>query len=83
MDDVATALREAQEEVGLGPHQVEVVCCLVPYLLDVRVGVELGFLDSPELPMDPLSKRWPNMTFERLYIRVKRLVLVWTLPLVS
>ncbi|XP_045746657.3 peroxisomal coenzyme A diphosphatase NUDT7 isoform X3 [Mirounga angustirostris] len=34
VDDVATALREAQEEVGLHPHQVEVVCCLVPYLLD-------------------------------------------------
>ncbi|XP_034880630.1 peroxisomal coenzyme A diphosphatase NUDT7 isoform X2 [Mirounga leonina] len=34
VDDVATALREAQEEIGLHPHQVEVVCCLVPYLLD-------------------------------------------------
>uniref|UniRef100_A0A2K5CAL6 Nudix hydrolase 7 n=1 Tax=Aotus nancymaae TaxID=37293 RepID=A0A2K5CAL6_AOTNA len=33
-DDAATALREAQEEVGLRPHQVEVVCCLVPCLLD-------------------------------------------------
>lgn len=45
-DDVATALREAQEEVGLCPHQVEVVCRLVPYLFDVRAGMELGFLDS-------------------------------------
>eukprot|EP00074_Homo_sapiens_P099369 XP_016878659.1 peroxisomal coenzyme A diphosphatase NUDT7 isoform X2 [Homo sapiens] len=34
MDDAATALREAQEEVGLRPHQVEVVCCLVPCLID-------------------------------------------------
>ncbi|XP_076989213.1 peroxisomal coenzyme A diphosphatase NUDT7 isoform X2 [Tamandua tetradactyla] len=34
MGDVATALREAQEEVGLQPHQVEVICCLVPYLLE-------------------------------------------------
>ncbi|KAJ8785836.1 hypothetical protein J1605_006796 [Eschrichtius robustus] len=33
-DDVATALREAQEEVGLHPHQVEVVCRLVPVLFD-------------------------------------------------
>lgn len=38
MDDVATALREAQEEVGLEPKQVEVVCHLVPHLLlDVRL----------------------------------------------
>jgi coenzyme A diphosphatase NUDT7 len=36
-DDIATALREAQEEVGLHPHQVEVVCRLVPYLLEVRI----------------------------------------------
>ncbi|XP_039744777.1 peroxisomal coenzyme A diphosphatase NUDT7 isoform X3 [Pteropus medius] len=42
VDDVATALRESQEEVGLCPHQVEVVCCLVPCLL-VSVGTELGF----------------------------------------
>lgn len=45
-DDVATALREAQEEVGLCPHQVEVVCRLVPYLFEVRAGMELDFLDS-------------------------------------
>ena len=42
VDDVATALREAQEEVGLRPEQVEVVCCLVPYVFDVRVGTETG-----------------------------------------
>uniref|UniRef100_A0A8D0VUN5 Nudix hydrolase 7 n=1 Tax=Sus scrofa TaxID=9823 RepID=A0A8D0VUN5_PIG len=34
-DDMATALREAQEEVGLCPHQVEVVCRLVPLLIEV------------------------------------------------
>ena len=42
-DDVATALREAQEEVGLRPHQVEAVCRLMPVLFDVRLGMELGF----------------------------------------
>ncbi|XP_022367522.1 peroxisomal coenzyme A diphosphatase NUDT7 isoform X1 [Enhydra lutris kenyoni] len=39
MDDVATALREAQEEIGLHPHQVETVCCLVPYLLDGNMAM--------------------------------------------
>lgn len=38
-DDTATALREAQEEVGLHPHQVDVVSHLVPYLLDVRTAM--------------------------------------------
>ncbi|KAL6038015.1 hypothetical protein STEG23_019356 [Scotinomys teguina] len=47
MDDTATALREAQEEVGLHPHQVEVVSHLVPYLLnnDALVTPVVGFLD--------------------------------------
>lgn len=54
-DDVATALREAQEEVGLCPHQVEVVCCLMPLPFDVRLGVELACLDSHELAVDRLS----------------------------
>ncbi|XP_032140406.1 peroxisomal coenzyme A diphosphatase NUDT7 isoform X1 [Sapajus apella] len=46
-DDVATALREAQEEVGLRPHQVEVVCCLVPCLLDTDKLITpfVGFID--------------------------------------
>ncbi|XP_028624450.1 peroxisomal coenzyme A diphosphatase NUDT7 isoform X2 [Grammomys surdaster] len=46
-DDTATALREAQEEVGLHPHQVEVVSHLVPYLLnnDELVTPVVGFLD--------------------------------------
>lgn len=54
-DDVATALREAQEEVGLRPHQVEVVCCLMPLPFDVRLGVELSGLDSRELAVGRLS----------------------------
>ncbi|KAL1784047.1 peroxisomal coenzyme A diphosphatase NUDT7 isoform X1 [Sigmodon hispidus] len=46
-DDTATALREAQEEVGLHPHQVEVVSHLVAYLLnnDALVTPVVGFLD--------------------------------------
>ncbi|XP_066205749.1 peroxisomal coenzyme A diphosphatase NUDT7 [Saccopteryx leptura] len=48
-DSVATALREAQEEVGLCPEQVEVVCRLVPCLLDVKgntlVTAVVGFID--------------------------------------
>ncbi|KAF6078882.1 nudix hydrolase 7 [Phyllostomus discolor] len=42
VDDVATALREAEEEVGLRPQQVEVVCCLVPLVFDVRGGTAVG-----------------------------------------
>uniref|UniRef100_A0A8C5LHJ0 Nudix hydrolase 7 n=1 Tax=Jaculus jaculus TaxID=51337 RepID=A0A8C5LHJ0_JACJA len=45
VDDVVTALREAQEEVGLQPHQVEVICRLVPFMLDVRIAMH-----PPELP---------------------------------
>ncbi|TKC39311.1 hypothetical protein EI555_008069 [Monodon monoceros] len=47
-DDVATALREAQEEVGLHPHQVEVVCRLVPVLFDrgTLITPVVGFIDS-------------------------------------
>ncbi|XP_023564903.1 peroxisomal coenzyme A diphosphatase NUDT7 isoform X2 [Octodon degus] len=46
-DDVATALREAQEEVGLLPHQVEVICCLVPSLIEKKnlVTPVVGFVD--------------------------------------
>ncbi|XP_038169055.1 peroxisomal coenzyme A diphosphatase NUDT7 isoform X1 [Arvicola amphibius] len=46
-DDTATALREAQEEVGLHPHQVEVVSHLVPYLIDndALITPVVGFLD--------------------------------------
>ncbi|XP_027369768.1 peroxisomal coenzyme A diphosphatase NUDT7 isoform X1 [Bos indicus x Bos taurus] len=47
-DDVATALREAQEEVGLRPHQVEVVCCLMPLPFDKDMWITpvVGFIDS-------------------------------------
>ncbi|KAM6176492.1 peroxisomal coenzyme A diphosphatase NUDT7 [Erethizon dorsatum] len=47
MDDVATALREAQEEVGLHPQQVEVVCHLVPCLFEEKklITPVVGFID--------------------------------------
>ncbi|KAL2762105.1 peroxisomal coenzyme A diphosphatase NUDT7 isoform 1, partial [Daubentonia madagascariensis] len=47
VDDIATALREAQEEVGLRPHQVEVICRLVPCLFDkyTLVTPVVGFID--------------------------------------
>lgn len=82
---MATALREAQEEVGLCPHQVEVVCRLVPLLIEVRLGMELGFLDSPELTVDPPSSgshTWQR-TLQSAVPIVERLIRVWTLPLVS
>ncbi|XP_003791360.1 peroxisomal coenzyme A diphosphatase NUDT7 isoform X2 [Otolemur garnettii] len=46
-DDIATALREAQEEVGLRPGQVEVVCRLVPCLFDKYslITPVVGFID--------------------------------------
>lgn len=34
-DDVHTALREAEEEIGLPPDQVQVVCSLVPVMSTV------------------------------------------------
>ncbi|XP_055992698.1 peroxisomal coenzyme A diphosphatase NUDT7 isoform X1 [Sorex fumeus] len=47
VDDVATALREAQEEVGLEPQRVDVVCRLVPHLLDrdALIIPVVGFID--------------------------------------
>ncbi|XP_053464790.1 peroxisomal coenzyme A diphosphatase NUDT7 isoform X2 [Nycticebus coucang] len=46
-DDIATALREAQEEVGLRPEQVEVVCRLVPCVYEKYslVTPVVGFID--------------------------------------
>ncbi|XP_069875553.1 peroxisomal coenzyme A diphosphatase NUDT7-like [Dipodomys merriami] len=46
-DDTATALREAQEEVGLRPQQVEVACRLAPYMLDkdTLITPVVGFID--------------------------------------
>ncbi|XP_004584261.2 peroxisomal coenzyme A diphosphatase NUDT7 [Ochotona princeps] len=45
-NDAATALREAQEEVGLQPHQVEVICCLLPQPLQNNIWVTpvVGFI---------------------------------------
>lgn len=34
-DDVDTALREAEEEIGLPPDQVQVVCSLFPVMSTV------------------------------------------------
>lgn len=47
VDDVATAIREAHEEVGLCPHQVEIVCRLVPFMMakDAVVIPVVGFID--------------------------------------
>uniref|UniRef100_A0A9L0KAD4 Peroxisomal coenzyme A diphosphatase NUDT7 n=1 Tax=Equus asinus TaxID=9793 RepID=A0A9L0KAD4_EQUAS len=47
VDNVATALREAHEEVGLHPRQVEVVCRLVPQPLDkdTLLTPVVGFID--------------------------------------
>ncbi|XP_020820595.1 peroxisomal coenzyme A diphosphatase NUDT7 isoform X2 [Phascolarctos cinereus] len=47
-DEIATALREAEEEVGLQPHQVEVICRLVPYINKngAMITPVVGFIDS-------------------------------------
>ncbi|XP_027721232.1 peroxisomal coenzyme A diphosphatase NUDT7 [Vombatus ursinus] len=47
-DEVATALREAEEEVGLQPHQVEVICRLVPRINKngAMITPVVGFIDS-------------------------------------
>ncbi|XP_014701535.3 peroxisomal coenzyme A diphosphatase NUDT7 [Equus asinus] len=47
VDNVATALREAHEEVGLHPRQVEVVCRLMPQPLDkdTLLTPVVGFID--------------------------------------
>ncbi|XP_043836960.1 peroxisomal coenzyme A diphosphatase NUDT7 [Dromiciops gliroides] len=47
-DEITTALREAQEEVGLQPHQVEVICRLVPYInkKGAMITPVVGFIDS-------------------------------------
>ncbi|XP_074059722.1 peroxisomal coenzyme A diphosphatase NUDT7-like isoform X1 [Macrotis lagotis] len=47
-DEIATALREAQEEVGLQPNQVEVICRLVPTVSKngAMITPVVGFIDS-------------------------------------
>lgn len=79
-DDVATALREAQEEVGLCPHQVEVVCCLMPLPFDVRLGVELACLDSRELTVDRLSSGSHDPTTLKHAVQSQETAPAWTLP---
>ncbi|KAJ0029244.1 hypothetical protein NQD34_004241 [Periophthalmus magnuspinnatus] len=51
-DDVETALREAQEEIGLEPHNVEVVCKLIPVLnkSGLMVTPVVGFIDQDFSP---------------------------------
>ncbi|XP_044516549.1 peroxisomal coenzyme A diphosphatase NUDT7 isoform X1 [Gracilinanus agilis] len=48
LDEITTALREAQEEVGLQPHQVEVICRLVPFINKngITITPVVGFIDS-------------------------------------
>lgn len=47
-DDVDTALREAQEEIGLPPDQVEVVCTLFPMISKrgLLVSPVVGFIEE-------------------------------------
>ncbi|XP_012735320.2 peroxisomal coenzyme A diphosphatase NUDT7 isoform X1 [Fundulus heteroclitus] len=48
-DDVETALREAQEEIGLPPDHVEVVCTLFPVISKQRgllVSPVVGFIEE-------------------------------------
>ncbi|XP_028908224.1 peroxisomal coenzyme A diphosphatase NUDT7 [Ornithorhynchus anatinus] len=55
-DEIATALREAQEEVGLDPQHVEVICRLVP-CVDQTGGVVtpvVGFIENiSQLRLNP------------------------------
>ncbi|XP_008409576.1 peroxisomal coenzyme A diphosphatase NUDT7 isoform X1 [Poecilia reticulata] len=51
-DDVDTALREAQEEIGLPPDQVEVVCTLFPVFSKrgLLVSPVVGFIEETFTP---------------------------------
>ncbi|XP_029951449.1 peroxisomal coenzyme A diphosphatase NUDT7 [Salarias fasciatus] len=51
-DDVDTALREAQEEIGLPPDQVQVVCTLFPVISKSGLLVTpiVGFIDEAFSP---------------------------------
>lgn len=62
-DDVDTALREAEEEIGLPPDQVDVVCTLFPIMNKVHMG-EVAFTltkikrfkaDADDFSTPPLS----------------------------
>lgn len=52
VDDVATALREAEEEIGLPQDQVEVVCSLVPIMnkRGLLVTPVVGFIPETFCP---------------------------------
>lgn len=65
-DAVATALREAHEEVGLRPCQVEVVCRLVPYLLEVSVGGGPLGIGSTGFSTPCLAKQDPRLCCAQL-----------------
>ncbi|XP_029290235.1 peroxisomal coenzyme A diphosphatase NUDT7 [Cottoperca gobio] len=51
-DDVDTALREAEEEIGLPPDEVQVVCTLVPIINKngLLVTPVVGFIDESFCP---------------------------------
>lgn len=51
-DDVDTALREAQEEIGLPPDEVQVVCALFPVISKSGLLVTpiVGFIDEAFCP---------------------------------
>ncbi|XP_072292035.1 peroxisomal coenzyme A diphosphatase NUDT7 [Eucyclogobius newberryi] len=51
-DDVETALREAQEEIGLQPDQVQVLCTLTPVVnkSGLLVTPVVGFIDEDFRP---------------------------------
>ncbi|XP_042352755.1 peroxisomal coenzyme A diphosphatase NUDT7 [Plectropomus leopardus] len=51
-DDVDTALREAEEEIGLPPNDVQVVCRLVPIIAknNLLVTPVVGFIDESFRP---------------------------------
>ncbi|XP_026166420.1 peroxisomal coenzyme A diphosphatase NUDT7 [Mastacembelus armatus] len=51
-DDVATALREAEEEIGLAPEKVQVVCTLFPVISKsgLLVTPVVGFIEESFRP---------------------------------
>jgi 8-oxo-dGTP pyrophosphatase MutT (NUDIX family) len=48
-DAISTALREAEEEIGLPPSQVEVLGCLAPHvtITDFRITPVIGLVEGP------------------------------------
>lgn len=64
VDDVDTALREAKEEIGLHPDEVQVVCTLFPIINKVVLNTDLAedqlFWGSL---LRPLSVTSPSVIF--------------------